>query len=440
MARHSELPYYHRRRRRASKDTGGSPYVPLLFFLVSLTFCFYQTLNKPQNVSGKLKVSFFSGASTSTSRNPYNYIQPRHFLPQPLIAKQKAISQRIRERPKEQQQSSTSVPATPLSAAVEKGNGTELATMSAPVVSPPSSSPQPAQVVKELAPMSPPPSPVPAGLVPLPTLGQGEHASSLAGASWTAAATKGLTSYLPAFLKVHAMSSEPVNIDDSEESIFTARRKGKWIGCTSRWHLVCKGVYRAIKKSGAINVLDVSCAKNRHWLPMVLLKLRQEFRIVSLICGDPENLVTDEARVAYAQLKHVTWQPFDVFKEEYKNNTDLLIAYDVLRQHSLIQGVRLFRRAKESGRVKYITFDNYPDVKNSPTAATTSPVNVLVEPFMFPNAFHLHEDPMEQPNPAMPIQIMTMKLEDLFAHSFTPELTDMIDPRERRRRLGIQAG
>lgn len=425
MSKRHELPHSDRRTRRSRTSSSiTSPFASILFFLASLTFCFYQTLHNKQSRSYVLKSP--SAFLDDSAKVPHSQQSKSQFMAvNPFFAETLANDNDDDESISTSAQSKNSSTLPPPSQISSGQNAGPI----------PSSSSQSSFAFPAQNPINNmPTSPIPIGPLPLPTLGQGAHASSVAGASWTAAAAKGFMSYLPAFLKVKAMAPSVRNASEPVvESIFTARRKGQWIGCTSKYHLVCKGVYKAIKKTGAITVMDTNCANNARWLPLVMMKLRGEFRLVTLRCADPKETVTGDIRSAYAQLKYVTWEPFDVFEDEYKNKTDLLLAYNVLRHQSLIRGVRMFRRAKESGLVKYITFDNTPGTTNHPGADKTSPINVLVQPFMFPNAFALYEEPMEQLNPAVPQQIMTMKLEDLFIHSFTPEMNDLIDPRKRRR-------
>jgi hypothetical protein len=257
--------------------------------------------------------------------------------------------------------------------------------------------------------------------------------------SWRAIPIQASIEEMPAYLKAVAINAAPKkrgNKVDAEsegpESVFLARRKGVWMGCTPPYHMICKGVYRAIKKLNAVHILDTSCAQNTQWLPLVLAHLKKEFRQVRLTCTDRTAARLERVHLAYQGFKHVSFAQFDPFEDMVKNRTDLVIAIHLLQHETLIRSMKFFKRVKENAVVHSVIYDNYPESANKPIPHQTSGhdivlLNTFTAPFLFGPADYRYENGDEQPTKDR-MEIVCVSAARIFEHKSTPTLTDLMDP------------
>jgi len=209
---------------------------------------------------------------------------------------------------------------------------------------------------------------------------------------------QGIMSALPLHWRAevaHALprkdASGGTSVDDNSDSIFAGRRKAAWMGCVRPFHMVCKGVYRAIKLTDSIHVVDLTCGRNVGWLPHIVRKLRTEFRLVQLTCAVPSEDKIEGLRTEYAFVPDVKFVKLDPFVERFPNGTDMVIAYRFLEKENLIRAMRFFKNVKASGTVRLLTTESYPEEENVPKSVKvadksgiTLRLNTGVAPFAFP--------------------------------------------------------
>lgn len=262
------------------------------------------------------------------------------------------------------------------------------------------------------------------------------------GATWSSSAWGALNS-LPAYLKAAALHAAPTwtaeeaqAILEKRGSIFTARQKGEWMGCTQPYHLICKGVYRAIKIVNAVTVVDTLCAQNAPWLPLVLTHLKKEFRFVKLICADRDYTRREYVQAAYDGLEDVAFTTYDPFNTPITNQTDLVIAIKLLDRQSMIRGMKFFKTLQKSPDVKHVIYENYPRSTNrrgvGADAALPVRLNTRLAPFMFGRPVYKYQNSDESPT-VETMEIMTMAVPDIFANKETPKMAELEDPRLRKR-------
>lgn len=288
---------------------------------------------------------------------------------------------------------------------------------------------------------------IPEGPLPLPVLGSENGTGSLvkaaAGSSWTGSLAQGVLSALPLHLLAEAKHAPPRKGEiaasgegEERESIFSARRKGAWIGCERPFHLVCKGVYRAIKVTNAVRVVDVECEKDVGWLPHILHKLREEFRMVQLTCAVREKGRVEAVRKAYEDVKDVQVIVLDAYNDAFPAGTDLLVAYKFLEEGTLIEAMRFFKNVQKSGTVGVLAVETFPRAGNKPkpvaggNAAGNLRINTALAPFWFPPCVYQYENVDENPED-VPMHICAVKMDELFREKNTPGMQDLIDPRKR---------
>lgn len=305
---------------------------------------------------------------------------------------------------------------------------------------------------------------IPKGPFPLPSLSRWTDANNSspegsvdnnvhAGSSWAASLANGLLAALPAHWMVERLHSAPTRSSDQErefsyeDSIFSARRKGIWIGCGSDSYLICKGAYRAIKVVDAAKVADVGCIRNSGWLPHVLGKLRGEFRMVHLICIVPEQMHVKEVMELYKDVTmKVSVIVKNVLEEEITEKVDLLIGYGFLKGGTLIRAMRFMRLVKRSGNVRYLLLENYPGEKNVVINELKSNgkndrkirINTGIAPFYFPKAIYnyANEDDNDE---RVEKTIKVVRVDELFEGQMTLRYDQLIDPRKKKlEKLGIQ--
>jgi hypothetical protein len=269
------------------------------------------------------------------------------------------------------------------------------------------------------------------------------------GAAWSSSSWGALTS-LPAYLKAVAMHAAPDWTPEEAQaqleergSIFAARRKGEWMGCTRPYYLVCKGVYRSIKRINALTVLDAACVLNAHWLPLVLHHLRKEFRLVQLVCADRDASRLEYVKAAYEGIDRVTFTTLDPFRDEITNQTDLVIGVKLLDKETMIRAMKFFNNMRRSAAaVSHIVYENYPNSRNrwdlTDDKERVIRLNTMAPPFMFGQTAYRYESADEQPTSEV-VEIMAIETKELFANKETPTMSDLEDPKLRKRRQEMQA-
>jgi hypothetical protein len=279
------------------------------------------------------------------------------------------------------------------------------------------------------------------GSVPAEKINSASAASSdlAKGSSWSIASAMGDTEALPAYLKAVAVNSAPklkesaaVAEGEGRESVFAARRKGTWMGCTPPYYMICKGVYRAIKKLNAVTVLDTSCKENTVWLPFVIMHLKKEFRLVRLICTDRSVSKLSRVHLAYQGFKHVSFSQFDPFEDVLTNKTDVVIAVNLLRQETLIRSMKFFKLLKENKLAGGVVYENYPESANKPIASKTLAkevvlLNTFTVPFLFGPPEYRYESTEEQPG-SRRMEIAFVSPARIFEHKSTPSFADLMHP------------
>lgn len=291
---------------------------------------------------------------------------------------------------------------------------------------------------------------IPEGPYPLPLLRNTTAADqkdeemdppdSAPGYSWSGSLARGVLSVLPLHWvaeAVHAAPQKeegPAQLAENDNSIFAARRKGAWIGCSRPFHLVCKGVYRAIKITNSVHIVDVSCQQNAGWLPHILQKLRGEFRLVHLTCVVGKNVNREEMKQEYASVENLNFVEMDPFKDTFPNQTDMVVAYRFLKDGTLISAMRFFKNVKASGSVKLLATETFPGQRNvlkkQPSGNTQLQINTKAAPFRFPPSIYEYENADENPDSDR-MQISVANVRELFKEKSTPEMQDLVDPRKR---------
>lgn len=264
---------------------------------------------------------------------------------------------------------------------------------------------------------------IPHGPVALPALAT-PRASVPAGSSWTAALAHGLLSGLPlhwAAEAAHAAGAGVSSEGDRAGSIFSGRRKGAWIGCRRPFHLVCKGVYRAIKRVDAVRVVSLDCARDAAWLPHVVRKLEAEFRMVRVVCVGGTGGGAEwrgVARVSAVDRKVVTSAAFP-------SGSDLVVAYGFLRGKTMIEGVRFLKKLRDAGTVRYLAVESFVGGSNE-----AGRFNLGVAPFWFPGPVFVYQNEEENEEDE-PVHIVVVRVAELFQERNTPMMKDLVDPRKR---------
>lgn len=288
-----------------------------------------------------------------------------------------------------------------------------------------------------------------------------------AGSTWTVSLARGLLPTLPAHWAAEvsraasafaaSLSSGPGST--SYGSIFTARRKGDWIGCSRTHNLICKGVYRGIKAQNTLSVLSLTCDSDMEWLPHILRKLRSELRPVRLYCGLPytndeemnrrklkiEELYKDNGLSGIVGVKNirdnnnefVIQRLNDEGNMKKKFKVDMMIIYRLLGQMTLIDGIRFLRAIKKSEVSDMITSETFTETDNSVSVGNgVNKINVGTAPYLFPAPVFEYingddDDKSGGRGGGGDMEIVVVKVNELFEENMTPEMKDLIDPRKR---------
>lgn len=296
-----------------------------------------------------------------------------------------------------------------------------------------------------------------AGLVQLPSLSSlrgttspaasssaNSTASTLSGFAWSAQAAMGKLATLPAYLKAvavyqpHRTEEELEALRDGDpDSIFNARHKGQWMGCTQQFYVICKGAYRSLKRTNALTVHDVNCKANIYWLPLVIRHLKTEFRVVKLLCTTPDSSQLDQIKDAYEGVDHVTFGRFDPFTDKFVNQTDVVVAVKLLEHETMVRAMKLFRNLRESLKVGHIVMDSYmnsvnrPEFKD-PKGGTQVHINLFQPPFMFGKPLYRYSNADEDFGNER-IEVVAVKRDDLFGRQQNVRFGDLQDPKQRQR-------
>lgn len=216
---------------------------------------------------------------------------------------------------------------------------------------------------------------------------------------------------------------------DRTESIFAALRKGPWMGCSRANAIVCTGVYRSLKRSAAASLFDVNCAAHLEWLPKVLDKLMNEYRLVRIICGVSSETEMAMARGAMGLRKHVHFVPFKPLSARAGNfpRADVVLAREALRGN-LISTMRFLRTLKQSASARFLIHDNYPAENGNIFTRRGLRLNTALPPFSMPPPFYAHSDPED----VLGLQIACRTVGDMFELRSTPTMNELVDPRRRR--------
>ncbi|KAI0561327.1 hypothetical protein FGB62_87g099 [Gracilaria domingensis] len=204
-------------------------------------------------------------------------------------------------------------------------------------------------------------------------------------------------------------------------SIFTALRSGGWIGCERPFHLVCKGVYRAIKVTNAINVVDIGCERDAAWLPHIVRKLREEFRMVQLTCIGEKSSGFEDIDVEFVNM--------DVFEDRFPNDTDMLVAYKLVEAQTLITAMKFIKNVKRSESVQTLVMETFPNSDNSIKEGKLQ-INSAIAPFWFPTPLYQYSNEEENEEP-QEMKVIAVPVNQLFTDRNTPSMTDLMDPRKR---------
>lgn len=284
---------------------------------------------------------------------------------------------------------------------------------------------------------------IPAGPFPLPQL-SGTNGTSVivptsaqAGLSWSMSLIKGMLPTVPAHwaAEVTRAATALTEALPSTPSIFRARQKGEWMGCVRPHHLVCKGVYRAAKAANVLTMLSLGCADDVDWLPHILRKLREELRPIRLYCA-----ITNTTSATTIHNLNSTFHSVglvDIVKVDIPHGqlgvtkVDMLVAYRALTAGTLIDAMRLLRGLKQSGVATLLVTETYPDTDNAKqNGRTRERVNVAAAPFLFPAPAFEYANENENES-ADDMEIVTIRIAELFEQRLTPEMKDLVDPRKR---------
>lgn len=188
--------------------------------------------------------------------------------------------------------------------------------------------------------------------------------------------------------------------------------------------------------ANAVRVVDLSCDKNEGWLPHILNKLREEFRMVQLTCVVLEERFIEQVKNKYATVKDLEVVVMDVFTGTFPSRTDMLVAYKFLEDRTLIDAMRFFKNVKRSSTVDILTMETFPGLRNDPKktqgGATDAKLrlNTALAPFWFPPPVFQYENEDENEE-GVAMHITAVKVDEMFQERKTPRMQDLVDPRRR---------
>ncbi|CAN8068129.1 unnamed protein product [Agarophyton chilense] len=261
--------------------------------------------------------------------------------------------------------------------------------------------------------------PIPEGPLPFPRVQEnGDTVNVHAGSSWIPSFASTMLPALPSHWLIETVPKTKVR---ERSSIFTALQRGGWIGCERPFHLVCKGVYRAIKVTNAINVVNIGCERDAAWLPHIVKKLREEFRMVKLTCIGEHSDGFEDVDVRFVKM--------DVFEERFPNETDMLVAYKFVETRTLISAMKFLKNVKRSDSVQTLVIETFPDSDNSIRDGLLK-MNTAIAPFWFPTALYQYSNE-EENEEKQAMKIIAVTVNQLFTDRNTPSMMDLVDPRKR---------
>lgn len=197
-------------------------------------------------------------------------------------------------------------------------------------------------------------------------------------------------------------------------------------------------MYRAIKATNTLSLLDYDCAANVDWLPFILRKLQRELRPVRLFCAAAPAALTElrarRAQLAphYADVGLEDVVAVDVSRARVPDGIDMFVAYRAVQRGTLIDAMRFFKNIKASRAVTFLVVETFPDVDN---AAAVSPagrlrINAGAAPFWFPApVFEYAND--DENSEDIDMEIIAVRTDEMFEERATPEMKDLVDPRKR---------
>jgi len=212
-------------------------------------------------------------------------------------------------------------------------------------------------------------------------------------------------------------------------SIFSALRKGPWMGCSRTDALVCTGVYRALKRTAAASIFDVDCSRHLAWLPKVIDKLLGEYRLVRVICAYTSEAAHARSRVAWGARRHVTYVNFtaaDAAPSQFMP-ADVTLARESMKSN-LILSMRFLKNLKHAGTSKFLVHENFPRERVNIPTKTGLRINAALPPFSLPPPVYTHQDPDD----SVGVQINCRNVPEMFEMRTTPTMEELVDPRKRR--------
>lgn len=265
---------------------------------------------------------------------------------------------------------------------------------------------------------------IPDGPLPFPVLRDEDNVTKTSltyahtGSSWIPSFASNVLSTLPSHWLIE---SAPKRVERGGDSIFKALRNGGWIGCERPFHLVCKGVYRAIKATNAMNVANIGCERDVAWLPHIVRKLREEFRMIRLTCIGDRTSGFDGLDVKFVAM--------NVYEDAFPNDTELLVAYKLMQSETLIDGMKFLKNVKRSGTVDMLVVETFPQGDNKMQDGALK-VNTAIAPFWFPAAVYHYSNEAENDENEM-MEIVTVRVDEMFEKRNTPTMAELVDPRKR---------
>lgn len=214
----------------------------------------------------------------------------------------------------------------------------------------------------------------------------------------------------------------------AEHSIFAARRKGPWMGCARRDALLCTGLYRSLKRTGAASLFDLDCGMHLEWLPRILEKLLREYRLVRVTCAvrGPNDAVRARAALAGARVDVVVFQPMTAPAAEFPKS-DVVFTRESLRRANLIGAMALLRKVKDSNAYAYVVHENFPRAPANIPRKEGLLINAALPPFSLPPPFYSHVNDDDAPG----VEVACRAVPDMFAQRATPTMNELVDPRRR---------
>mmetsp|Transcript_43777 Transcript_43777/g.107471 ORF Transcript_43777/g.107471 Transcript_43777/m.107471 type:complete len:346 (+) Transcript_43777:1-1038(+) len=151
---------------------------------------------------------------------------------------------------------------------------------------------------------------------------------------------------------------------------------------------LCEATFKFLRKLKVRVFQDISCHRNRNWIPVVLTKITKEVSPFKYICVDNEPEKVEEAKQAHTALSDgiveyqvKTWWNKDSIEPAEPQFPKLVMAFDLLSGLSFGRVYNFFASCKRAN-VDGVLIDNYPSVSNDPGRGRRY-LNVKRHPFKF---------------------------------------------------------